>query len=185
MFARGCLASDSHDAVAATVRPHVEAILALPTEEIASYKPLLWALLGKRERSGTLPLYDLNDVNVLIDEDCQVTRVIDWELSAPKPFGVGFGRIHTIAGECTGGEFWMPEEFEAAERGFWQELFAGLSDQTRAALERDMDLVQDAVILGTLLDAFFWEGGNVGLQRDYSQGSSQVCELPDSVCKRR
>jgi hypothetical protein len=33
-----------------------------------------------------------------------VTGLIDWELSTPKPFGVDFGRIHTLAGEFTGGE---------------------------------------------------------------------------------
>lgn len=54
------------------------------------------------------------------------------------------------------------DEFEAAERGFWQQLFDGLSDEIRAALKGDMDLVQDVVILGTLLDAFFWKEGKVG-----------------------
>ncbi|KAI0427433.1 hypothetical protein F5Y09DRAFT_344693 [Xylaria sp. FL1042] len=49
--------------------------------------------------------YDLNDVNVLINKECEVTALIDWELSAPLPFGAGFGRIHTIPGEYTGGEF--------------------------------------------------------------------------------
>lgn len=29
-------------------------------------------------------------------------------------------------------------------------------------LEENISLVQDAVILGTLLDAFFWEEGEVG-----------------------
>lgn len=75
VFARGCLASVSRDAVASTVRPHVEAILASALEEIVPYKPLLRALLGKPEELGMLLLwvthYDLNDVSVLIDEDCQ------------------------------------------------------------------------------------------------------------------
>jgi hypothetical protein len=29
-------------------------------------------------------------------------------------------------------------------------------------LEKNLDLVQDAVLLGTLLDTFFWEDGKVG-----------------------
>ncbi|KAH6616017.1 hypothetical protein B0J18DRAFT_484837 [Chaetomium sp. MPI-SDFR-AT-0129] len=150
VLSKGYLADNSIEAVATKVRPHLEAILASPLDEVATYRPLLQGFLDKLNEIGKLPLwvshYDLNDVNVLIDDSCEVTGLIDWELSAPKPFAVGLGRIHTLAGEYTGGEFWMPGEFE----------------QTRGMLEKKIDLVQDAVILGTLLDSFFWEDGNVG-----------------------
>lgn len=88
--------------------------------------------------------------------------MIDWELSFPLPFGVGFGRVHTLAGEYSGGEFSMPDEFEVAERGFWKELFDGMPGDTRQMLEKCINLVQDAVILGTLSDCFFLEDGKVG-----------------------
>lgn len=65
-------------------------------------------------------------MNVLIGDDCNITGLIDWELSTPLPFGVGFGRIHTYAGEYTGGEILVPEESEDAERAFWTELFDGI-----------------------------------------------------------
>lgn len=166
VLSKGYLADSSSEAVSTKVRPHLEAILASPLDEVATYRPLLQGLLEKLNDIGKLPLwvshYDLNDVNVLIDESCDVTGLIDWELSAPKPFAVGLGRIHTLAGEYTGGEFWMPDEFEVAERAFWTELFAGMSQQTRGMLEKNIDLVQDAVILGTLLEIFFWEDGKVG-----------------------
>lgn len=102
-------------------------------------------------------------MNVLIDEKCEVTALIDWELSTPLPFGAGFGRIHTIAGEYTGGEFWMPDEFEVAERGFWTELFDGMPEHIRTMLEKRIDLVQDVVTLATLLSCFFFEDGKVGV----------------------
>ncbi|KXX77551.1 hypothetical protein MMYC01_207025 [Madurella mycetomatis] len=137
-----------------------------PLGEVVAYRPLLQGFLDKLDKISKLPLwvshYDLNDVNVLIDESCEVTGLVDWELSTPMPFGVGLGRIHTLAGEYTGGEFWMPDEFEVAERAFWKELFTGMPRNTRAMLERNIDLVQDAVILGTILDTFFWEDGKVG-----------------------
>ncbi|KAK4141929.1 uncharacterized protein C8A04DRAFT_38710 [Dichotomopilus funicola] len=124
---KGYLADNSGDAVATKVRPHIEAILASPLDEVATYRPLLQGLLDKLDDLGKLPLwvshYDLNDVNVLIDESCGVTGLIDWELSTPKPFATG--------------------------------LFAGMTQQTRGMLEKNIDLVQDAVILGTLLDSFF------------------------------
>jgi hypothetical protein len=159
-------ADNSNEAVSTKVRPHLEAILASSLDEVVAYRRLLQGLLVKLDEMSKLPLwvshYDLNEVNVLIDESCEVTGLIDWELSTPRPFGVGFGRIHTIAGEYTGGEFWMPDEFEVAERAFWKELFDGMPEKSRGILEKNLDLVQDAVILGTLLDVFFWEDGKVG-----------------------
>lgn len=166
VFSKGFLANNSHEAVEFKLRPHLEAILASPLEDILPYKATLESFAERLDEFTQLPLwvahYDLNDVNVLIDEKCEVTGLIDWELSAPLPFGAGFGRIHTIAGEYTGGEFWMPDEFEVAERGFWTELFDGMPEHIRTALEKRIDLVQDAVILATLLDCFFFEDGKVG-----------------------
>lgn len=166
VLSKGYLADNSSDAVSTEVRPHLKAILASPLDEVATYRPLLQEFLSKLDEISKLPLwvshYDLNEVNVLIDESCEVTGLIDWELSTPKPFAVGLGRIHTLAGEYTGGEFWMPDEFEAAERAFWKELFDGMSQKTRGMLEKNINLVQDAIILGTLLSIFFWEDGKVG-----------------------
>ncbi|KAG5982644.1 hypothetical protein E4U55_001624 [Claviceps digitariae] len=165
-FSQGCLASSSGEAVESKIRPHLKAILASPLEEIFPYRHHLESFLNKLEQFKTLPLwvahYDLNEVNILIDDDCRVTGLVDWELSSPLPFGVGFGRIHTLAGEYTGGEFWMPDEFEVAERTFWTELVDGMPADVRDALTKQMVLVQDAVILGTLLDCFFFVDGQVG-----------------------
>lgn len=56
----------------------------------------------------------------------------------------------------------MPDEFEDAERGFWKELFGGMPEKTRASLQEKIGLVQDAVMLATVLNVFFWEEGVVG-----------------------
>lgn len=169
VFSRGCLAISSDEAIDSNIRPHLEAILTSPLEEVLPYQHHFQGFLDKLEQLKNLPLwvahYDLNDLNVLIDEDCHVTGLIDWELSTPRPFGMGFGRIHTLAGEYTGGEFWMPDEFEDAERAFWDELFGGMPADTRDLLKKQIVLVQDAVILGTLLDCFFLEDGKVGFSR--------------------
>ncbi|KAI0835135.1 hypothetical protein F5Y06DRAFT_139452 [Hypoxylon sp. FL0890] len=166
VFSKGCLAENSSEAVVGKIRPHLDAILASTLEETLPYKDTFQGFLNSLEELAKLPLwvahYDLNDVNVLIDENFAVTALIDWELSSPLPFGVGFGRIHTLAGEFSGGEFWMPDEFEVAERGFWKELFDGMPRDTRKMLEKRINLVQNAVILGTLLDCFFLEDGKVG-----------------------
>ena len=98
----------------------------------------------------------------MISEECQVTGLIDWELSACLPFGMGFSRIHTLAGEYSAGEFHMLPEFEEAERGFWQEIYDGVSADTRRIIDSNIDAVQTAVTLGTLLGAFQLDEGNVG-----------------------
>ncbi|KAJ5718618.1 hypothetical protein N7488_004264 [Penicillium malachiteum] len=155
VMSEGFLAETSEAALSG-VQSHLEALLASPLEAINPYRPQLQGYLNNIERLKALPLwiahYDINEVNVLIDEECNITGLIDWELSTPLPFGVNFGRIHTYAGEYTGGEFWVPDEFDEAEKGFWNELFCGMQTESRAKLEGQMDLVQDAVILGTLLD---------------------------------
>ncbi|KAI0887249.1 uncharacterized protein GGS22DRAFT_156547 [Annulohypoxylon maeteangense] len=167
VFSKGFLADNSYEAVKTKLRPHLDAILASPLEDILPYKATIESFAKRLDDFAQLPLwvahYDLNDVNVLIDEKCEVTALIDWELSNPLPFGAGFGRIHTIAGEYTGGEFWMPDEFEVTERGFWTELFNGMPEHIRTLLEKRIDLVQDAVILATLLNCFFFEDGKIGV----------------------
>ncbi|KAK3938527.1 hypothetical protein QBC46DRAFT_440107 [Diplogelasinospora grovesii] len=167
VFSKGFLADNSYEAVETKLRPHLDAILASPLEDILPYKATVENFAKRLDYFAQLPLwvahYDLNGVNVLINEKCEVTALIDWELSTPLPFGAGFGRIHTIAGEYTGGEFWMPDEFEVAERGFWTELFDGMPEHIRTILEKRIDLVQDVVILATLLSCFFFEDGKVGV----------------------
>jgi hypothetical protein len=166
IFSKGYLANNSNEAVRNNIRAHLDAILASPLEEILPYKATLEGFVNNLNELAKLSLwvahYDLNDVNVLVDENCDVTALIDSELSTPLPFGTGFGRIHSLAGEYTGGKFWMPAEFEVAERGFWKELFDGMLENIRKMLEKRINLVQDAVILGTLLVCFFLDNGKVG-----------------------
>ncbi|KAH9890722.1 hypothetical protein F4778DRAFT_752058 [Xylariomycetidae sp. FL2044] len=166
IFSNGCLSRSSTEAVDNTIRPHLEAILASSLDEVLPFRRRFETFLEKLEDFTKLPLwvahYDLNELNVLIDENCHVTGLIDWELSTPLPFGAGFGRIHTLAGEYTEGQFWMPDEFEIAERAFWSGLIDGIPADIRGIIDEHISLVQEAVILGTLLDCFFIEDGKVG-----------------------
>lgn len=57
----------------------------------------------------------------------------------------------------------MPDKFEVAERAFREELSGGMPPDTRELLEGQIGSVQDSVILGTLLDCFFSEDGEVGV----------------------
>lgn len=72
----------------------------------------------------------------------------------------------------------MPDEFEVAERAFWEELFASMSQKTRGMLEENIHLVQDAVILCTLSDTFYYEDKKVGC------GGVSIKALPKFIAYR-
>jgi hypothetical protein len=107
--------------------------------------------------------FDLNQVNILIDENYHVSGIVDWELSSLFPFGMGLSRIHTLAGEFSEHKFYMPDEFEEAERGFWEEIFYGVPADIREVLNTNLEAVQTSVLLGTLLDTFELDDGKLGL----------------------
>lgn len=165
VLSKGCLASNSDEAVDGRVRSHLEVLLASSNGDVKPYHHQLQGFVDKLDQFKDLPLwvahYDLNEVNILIDDDCNITGLVDWEMSTPLPFGICFGRIHTLAGEYTGGEFWVPDEFEDSEKAFWHELFKGMPAEIHRKLKGQLDLVQDAVILGTLLDCFKVEEGQI------------------------
>ncbi|KAI9654065.1 MAG: hypothetical protein M1829_001097 [Trizodia sp. TS-e1964] len=143
VFSKGCIGSDSREAVAATIQPHLDAILSSNLTEIDPYRGIVQGFLDKLEDIATLPLwlahYDLGKMNIMIDANCAVTGLIDWELSTPLPFG----------------------EFVEAETAFWRELFDGMPKDVCRLLKSRKNLVQDAVILGTILQCFFYENGKV------------------------
>lgn len=148
------------------VRPHLALLLSSEDDQIRPFHNIARDLLGKLDRLKILPLFvshfDLNDVNILIDDECEVSGLVDWELSTPLPFGMGFGRINTLAGEFSEKKFRIPPEFEEAERGLWQEVYDGIPAEVRNLIDTNPDVIQIAVTLGTLLDVFQLEEGKIG-----------------------
>jgi hypothetical protein len=166
ILSRGFVEGESSLVVEQTIRPHLQLLLASQNDQIRSFHSIAQNLLDKLDQLASLPLFishfDLNEVNIMIIEECEVTGLIDWELSTCLPFGMGFSRIHTLAGEYSARIFHMPHEFEDAERGFWQEIYDGVSADTRKTVDSNIDAVQTAVTLGTLLGAFQLDEGKIG-----------------------
>lgn len=146
------------------LRSHLKLLLASEDPKIRLFYAVARDLLSKLDQLKNLPLFiahfDLNGVNIVVDDNCEVSGIIDWELSTPLPFGMGFGRIHTLAGEFSERKFYMPPEFEDAERGFWQEAWDGIPEDVCS--HASPEAVQIAVALGTLLNAFQLEEGKIG-----------------------
>ncbi|PUU78960.1 hypothetical protein B9Z19DRAFT_1192979 [Tuber borchii] len=113
-------------------------------------------LLDNSDQLKTLPLFishaDLNHVNILVQEDGEVSGIVDWELSSDLPFGMGCCRIHDLVGRFTVGEFHMPEGFEDAERGFWEAILDGIPTDVRRVLDTNLYAVQTSIHIGALLD---------------------------------
>jgi hypothetical protein len=166
VLSRGLVEGKSELVIEQKLRPHLRQLLASQDDGIRPFHNIAQNLLDKLNQLTSLPLFishfDLNDLNIMINDDCEISGIIDWELSACLPFGMGFSRTHTLAGEFSARQFFMPPEFEDAERGFWHEVFAGVSVVSRKVLDENIDAVQIAVTLGTLLDAFQLDEGNIG-----------------------
>ncbi|KAL8979443.1 MAG: hypothetical protein Q9177_006143 [Variospora cf. flavescens] len=166
VLSKGYIDDSSELVVERRLRPHLALLLASNDPQISQFHCAARELLGKLDRLKILPLFiahfDLNDVNIMVDDKCEVSGIVDWELSTPLPFGVGFCRIHTLAGEFSEQKFHMPPQFEDAEKGFWQEIWAGIPRSLREFLHVNWEAVQLAVTLGTLLDAFQLDQGELG-----------------------
>ncbi|KAL8968308.1 MAG: hypothetical protein Q9197_004948 [Variospora fuerteventurae] len=166
VLSKGYIDDRSELVVERQLRPHLALLLASKDPQVSQFHHAARDLMGKLDQLKILPLFiahfDLNNVNIMVDDNCEVSGIIDWELSTPLPFGVGFCRIHTLAGEFAEQKFHMPPQFEDAEKGFWQEIWAGIPRNLREFLHVNWEAVQLAVTLGTLLDAFQLDQGKLG-----------------------
>ncbi|KAK7562516.1 hypothetical protein BKA81DRAFT_404273 [Phyllosticta paracitricarpa] len=166
VLARGLVEGSTAKVVDDTLRPHLELLLSSDDAQVRQFDDTTRRLLGELDILKKLPLwvahFDLNDVNIMLDEHGEVSGLIDWELSTPLPFGMAFCRIHKLAGEYSDGEFYMPPDFERAERGFWDAVWNGLTDGVRSLVEANLEAVQTAVTLATLLDAFQQVDNKIG-----------------------
>ncbi|KAL8724464.1 MAG: hypothetical protein Q9166_007933 [cf. Caloplaca sp. 2 TL-2023] len=166
VLSKGYVDDSSELVVERRLRPHLALLLSSEDAQICQFHHVARDLFSKLDQLKILPLFishfDLNDVNIMVDDNCEVSGIVDWELSTPLPFGMGFCRIHTLAGEFSEKKFHMPPQFEDAEKVFWQEIWGGIPKNVREFLHANSEAVQFAVTLGTLLDAFQLDEGKVG-----------------------
>lgn len=63
------------------LRPHLELILASEHPQIRQFHAVAEDLLGKLDQLKVLPLFvahfDLNDVNIMVDKNCEISGIID------------------------------------------------------------------------------------------------------------
>jgi hypothetical protein len=163
ILSRGFVAYDSTAVVVGTIVPRLKVLQSAMIDEknrpradqIKPFREDIQRLLDNSDQLEILPLFishaDLNHVNILVQEDGEVSGIVDWELSSDLPFGMGCCRIRDLARRYTNGEFRMPEGFEDAERGFWEAILDGIPTDIRQVLDANLHAVHTSIHVGTLL----------------------------------
>ncbi|GAM82982.1 hypothetical protein ANO11243_009680 [Dothideomycetidae sp. 11243] len=159
-----CCISDGDTAqvIEDQVRPHLQRILKSEDPVILRFKGKAESLMYNLDSLKRLPLFlshaDLNYMNIMLDDDLQVSGLVDWEFSAALPFGMTFAHLSGLIGENIDGRFQITPDYDVVERAFWEEFLLHAPDTIRCLCENQPELVQTSVTLGILLNAFIIDG---------------------------
>lgn len=139
LFARCFTEKDSIDIIEEVIIPDLRKLRAFDGSGVEDIIPYVNRLISEASALKKLPLFlshfDLNDLNVMVDDDAEVTGIVDWELSpGPQPFGIGCYCIPFLAGEIVNGAFREREAFEVIDRTFWEGLLETVSVEIRELL---------------------------------------------------
>ena len=129
IFSRCFVEGNTGEVVDSTIIPNLHKLrtLALERYDVKPFSAFIAKLIEEAPALKMLPLFfghlDINEMNVLVGENAEITGVIDWELSPPpRPFGVACYCIQFLAGEIIDKDFRQRPEFEAIDRGSWAGL---------------------------------------------------------------
>lgn len=163
ILALGSFGLNSAAVVDDFVKPKLRALLGCEDKLVAPYRALIDKMHDKADNLKGLPLFvahaDLNHVNIHVDDNGEVTGIVDWEGACRLPFGMGFSRIPHLAGGFRNGKFYVPKTFEEAERGLWSELISELPSKVSDIVASKMEVVQMSLTIGTLLEDLDSEHG--------------------------
>ena len=140
-----------------TIQPKLERLLASKQEEIQPFRSIIQELLNNVQQLKKLPLFqshlDLNEMNVMVLDNGELSGILDWELSPPPtPFSMGCNRLHTIAGEISNQIYCERENYLEMEKAFWDEIIGGAPKKIRKTLEDNPEAIQTSFMIGTILD---------------------------------
>ncbi|OBT47911.1 hypothetical protein VE00_01526 [Pseudogymnoascus sp. WSF 3629] len=168
VFARCFVEGNTGEVVDSDIIPNLHKIrtLVLERDDVKRFSAFIAKLIEEAPDFKKLPLFfghlDINEMNVLVGENAEVTGVIDWELSPPpQPFGIACYCIQFLAGEIIDKVFRQRPEFKAIDRGFWAGLLENTPTEIRNSLEANWEAVQTAVMVGTIFKVMSIEGDEV------------------------
>ena len=166
LFACCFTVEDASDTVYTAIIPNLCKIRALQRDDLKEFFPYIEKLIADATALKKLPSFlghfDLNEFNLMVGEDSEVTGVVDWELSpGPRPFGIACYCIQFLAGEIVDKYFRERAAFEAMDRAFWEGLLENTPEKIQAVLDSNMEAVQTGVLIGMLFRVMAIEGDNV------------------------
>ena len=123
-------------------------------DDIEPYHSFIDKLIEDAPQLKKLPLFfshfDLNEMNVLVADEGEISGIVDWELALEQLFGIDCSAIHFLAGETVNKKFGEKTAYEAMERGFWNALMGAINPEIRSVLESNVQAIQTSVMIGTL-----------------------------------
>lgn len=172
VFARCFVEGNAGDVVDSDIIPNLHKIrkLALERDDVKLFSGFIAELIEEAPILKKLPLFfghlDMNEMNVLVTENAEITGIIDWELSPPpRPFGIACYCIQFLAGEIIDKEFRERSGFEAIDRAFWAGLLENTPNKIRNVLEANWEAVQTSIMIGTIFKVMSIEGDQVFLSK--------------------
>lgn len=133
-----------------TVIPMLEKMTQI--EELKDLQPVVEKLLVLAPKLVDLPLFlqhpDLNDKNILVDKNGNITGLLDWEdAESPCHHGTAFCYIKYLAD-------WEENHiYEIMEKEFWSALMGNLKMEIKEILEGNLETFQASVLIGYLFNA--------------------------------
>ncbi|KAI9820413.1 MAG: hypothetical protein M1826_000939 [Phylliscum demangeonii] len=157
VLAQGVVGGTSEEVIESHVLPKLRALLESGHAEIQPFAAQIQRLIDDAHRLDPLPLQiahlDLNQLDIMVTEEGEVSGLVDWELSPPPtPFGMGCSRILSLAGRYRDRKYSEREEFQEMERGFWEEMVGHAPATVQPTLRAHPEAVQIGVRIGTVLD---------------------------------
>ena len=160
-----CFLPGSSDLAVEKVMSDLGRCRALDREDVRPYHDIIDQLIEEAPQLRALPLsythFDLNGMNILADQTGAITGIVDWEMAAPRPFGINCGCIPFLAGEIVNKTWQEKAAFEAMERGFWESLLQDADLTVRQQIESNLNAIQTTTLIGTLLKVFSIEGETI------------------------
>jgi Phosphotransferase enzyme family len=135
-----------HDPINTFIAPRLEMYLAWDEPLIVPFKGLIRTLLDRVNHLSKLPIcwthWDINMMNIMVDDDATVTGILDWEEAYWLPLGMNTGRISELAAYNQRGVMVKRSYSDDMEAAFWRSFFEAAPTEARG-LVQEIQLAKD------------------------------------------
>lgn len=135
--------------------PRLQLYLGMDEPAIDPHKSLIRDLLQRVDELRVLPMcwshWDINSINIMVDDDGNVTGVLDWEEAYWMPFGMNTCRLPDLAAWNRQGVLTKKPYSDEMDFAFWNSLFQAAPKAVRSYL-REIQLAMD---IGHVITTFF------------------------------